>query len=189
VELLATNAPTMLSEPVDRTEQSAELTRLFRTHVDFVWRVLRRFGLSAAEADDGVQEVFLVVHSKLSTYEERAAMRAWLFTVARQVANHARRADARRQRRNQLSEPPLAYPDPHEAAASRELAALVERFLSQLDEGQAMVFYLTEIEGLSAPEIAAALALELSTVYGRQRLSRKQFESYVRRQHRSGARP
>jgi RNA polymerase sigma-70 factor, ECF subfamily len=179
----------MLSDPVDLAKQSAELTLLFRTHVDFVWRVLRRFGLSEAEADDGVQEVFLVVAQKLSSYEERGAMRAWLFTVARQVANHARRADARRQRRNQLSDPPSAYPDPDQAVERQEVAALVEKFLGQLDEGQGMVFYLSEVEGLSAPEIAGALALELSTVYGRQRLSRKQFETFVRRHNRTGATP
>ncbi len=39
-----------------------------------------------------------------------------------------------------------------------------------------MVFYLSDIEGLTAPEIATALDVNLNTVYGRLRLARKRFE-------------
>lgn len=179
---MATQPPSAAAT-MPRTHHDGERTvaELFRAHFDFVWRVLRRFGLSEAEAEDGVQEVFLVIANKLDHYEERGAIRAWLFTVARQVASHMRRGDARRRRRDELSEPPAPVPDPHQLAERRQATALVERFLNQLDSGQAAVFYLTEIEGLSAPEIASALQLELSTVYGRQRLSRKQFDAFVRR--------
>jgi RNA polymerase sigma-70 factor (ECF subfamily) len=163
---------------------TVELDRVFRTHFAFVWRVLRRFGLSETEADDGVQEVFLVVAQKLETYEERGAMRAWLFTVARQVASHARRADSRRRRRDYLYPLPASAPDPYEMAERHEATVVVERFLNELgkeSEDQALAFYLSEIEGLSATEIAAALGLPISTVYGRQRLSRREFQSFVRR--------
>lgn len=173
--------PDEFSEPNDR---SVELDRVFRTYFAFVWRVLRRFGLSEAEADDGVQEVFLVVAQKLGAYEERGAMRAWLFTVARQVARHARRAESRRRRRDHLYPLPAPVPDPHEMAERHLATLLIEQFLSELgavSEDQALAFYLSEVEGLGATEIAAALGLPLSTVYGRQRLSRRQFQSFVRR--------
>lgn len=170
-----------LGDRAETTDRAAEFAELFRAHCDFVWRVLRRLGLSPAEAEDGVQEVFIVVANKLETYEERGAIRAWLFTVARQVASHARRANARRKRRDEMSEPPSEALDPHQVAERQEAAAMVERFLGELDEGQAMVFYLSEVEGLSAPEIARAMQLEVSTIYGRQRVSRKQFEAFVRR--------
>jgi RNA polymerase sigma-70 factor (ECF subfamily) len=168
--------------PGDGPVPTADLTQLFRAHYDFVFRVLRRLGMSEAEADDGVQEVFLVVAHKLGSYEERGALRAWLFTLARQVASHARRSDTRRRRRDQLSEPPVAAPDPQQRAEQREAIGLLEEFLNGLDEGQAAVFFLSDVEELSAPEIAAALGLELTTVYGRQRSSRRQFERFVRRQ-------
>jgi RNA polymerase sigma-70 factor (ECF subfamily) len=169
-------------------QRSVELTALFQAQLDFVWRVLRRLGVIESEIEDSVQEVFLVVAHKLHDYEERGALRAWLFAIARQVASHARRADQRRRRRDQLSEPPAAFIDPQQSAERREAVALVERFLGQLDEGQAMVFFLSELEGLSAPEIAAALELELSTVYGRQRLARRRFAQFVRR-HGPGGGP
>lgn len=167
----------------------AQLTQLFRDHSRFVWRVPRRLGLSAEDAEDGVQEVFLIVAQRLGSYEERGALRAWLFTLARQVASHARRSDTRRRRRDRLSEPPSDNLDPQRSAEQTQAKALVERFLDALDEGQAIVFFLSEIEELTAPEIAAALQLPLSTIYGRQRLTRKQFEQFVSRHAAQGARP
>lgn len=167
---------------------SRELAALFRSHFDFVWRVLRRLGLSESEAEDGVQEVFLVVADKLGAYEERGAIRAWLFTIARQVASHARRAELRRLRRHQHVDAPLPLPDPQQQAEQNEAVALVEAFLNQLDEGQALVFFLSEVEAMSAPEIAAALGLQLTTVYGRQRLSRKRFEAFVKQRISGGPR-
>lgn len=171
---------TMRGEQDKTSTTLVEFNLVFRTHYDFVWRVLRRSGLSEMEADDGVLEVFLVVARKLSDYQERGAMRAWLFAVARQVANHMRRADARRERRHAFADAPVPHPDPQQVVEQREAARALERFLEHLEEGQADVFYLSEVEGLSAPEIAAALDVPLSTVYGRQRLSRKRFERFVR---------
>jgi RNA polymerase sigma-70 factor (ECF subfamily) len=177
----------MRSENLQPCTQPSELAQIFREHSRFVWRVLRRFGMTAADAEDGVQDVFLIVAHKLPTYEERGAMRAWLFTLARQVANHTRRSDTRRAHRDQLAQPPSPGADPQQCAEQMQAKALMERFLDTLGEGQAMVFYLSEIEGLRAPEVAAALELPLTTVYGRQRLARKLFEQFVRRNTYQGA--
>lgn len=57
----------------------------------------------------------------------------------------------------------------------------MNRFLAELDPKQAEVFYLAEVEGLTAPEIAAALEIKLNTVYARLRLSRERFERALRR--------
>jgi RNA polymerase sigma-70 factor (ECF subfamily) len=181
------SARPLSSVPPD-SAASRELAELFRSHFEFVWRVLRRLGLSDHEAEDGVQEVFLVVADKLSEYEERGALRAWLFTIARQVASHARRADQRRLHRHQRLDAPPPLPDPQQLAEQNEAVAIVEAFLSELDEGQALVFFLSEVEAMSAPEIAAALGLTLTTVYGRQRLSRKRFEAFVRQRIAGGPR-
>jgi len=167
---------------------SVELTELFRVHCDFVWRALRYCGLSEAEAEDGVQEVFLIVSQKLAHYQERGTMRAWLATIARHVATNLQRSNARRSRRQELSGAPAPLPGPHEVAEHREAARLVEQFLAQLEEGQSAVFFLSELEGLSAPEIATALELPLTTVYARQRRSRARFSSFMKRQS-GGGRP
>ena len=60
--------------------------------------------------------------------------------------------------------------------ARREAETLVSAFLDELEEPQRLVFYLSDIEGLTAPEIAASLDVNLNTVYGRLRQARKRFE-------------
>jgi RNA polymerase sigma-70 factor (ECF subfamily) len=142
--------------------------------------------LSDAEADDAAQEVFLIVAHKLTRYEERGALRSWLFAIARLVARQMRRADMRRQRGHASAEPPRPYPDPEQVAECHHQAALVQRFVDELDEEQASVFLLSEVESLTAREIADALELKLSTVLGRQRLSRKRFEAFLRRHAQKG---
>lgn len=166
--------------PVEQDLDGA-LARVFDQHADFVWRVLKRLGTPAAEIEDALQEVFLVVARKLQEYEERGELRAWLFTIARQVASHARRAQLRRLRRESDPAPPEQVPDPHHALERSEAARFVERFLSELDEAQASVFFLAEVEGMTAPEIAAALGTSVNTVYSRLRLARERFERALSR--------
>lgn len=158
---------------------SPQFAELFRAHADFVWRVLRRLGVPDADAEDALQEVFLVVARRLDGYEERGALRAWLFTIARQVASHMRRESARRQRQPLALVTDVHSDDPQQQMQRKQSVAFIQDFLATLEEPQAMVFYLIEIEGLSAPEVSAALQVNLNTVYGRLRLARKRFEALL----------
>lgn len=153
-----------------------ELAAIFDEHASFVGRVLARCGVASADVEDAIQEVFVVVASKLSDYQERGGMRAWLFTIARQVASRSRRTSVRRERREREQTTPELPDDPHRALERSEAVRFVQRFLEELDPRQSDVFFLSEIEGLSAPEIAACLGVGLNTVYGRIRLSRARFE-------------
>jgi RNA polymerase sigma-70 factor (ECF subfamily) len=175
----STYSPTLQS--VRKPDPFADV---FATHSSFVWRVLRRLGVPDADAEDALQEIFLVVHQKLDQYEERGSMRAWLFAIARQVASHHRRTEARRQRRQSAPQSVAPGETPHEAAMRREAAALVRDFLADLDEGRAMVFFLAEVEGMSCAEIASSLGVNLNTVYGRLRASRSQFEEFLEKSGR-----
>jgi RNA polymerase sigma-70 factor, ECF subfamily len=161
---------------------SGTFAQLFDANASFVWRVLRRLGVPDADADDAVQDVFIVVHRRLGEYEERGSVRAWLFAISRQVASHRRRTRARRERA--CAELPVGGPapdDPHETAMRNEAVSIVHEFLSRLDEPQAMVFYLADVEGMTAPEIAASLDANVNTVYGRLRLARLEFEAFLGR--------
>lgn len=176
-----------LRSTTSTTERDARLAELFRTQASFVWRVVRRFGVPDADAEDAVQEVFLVVADRLDSYEERGSLRAWLVAIARQVAQHEQRARFRRERKARAAHlfevsaisAMSARPLQQHALECNEAATFVNKFLSALHPDQAMVFFLAEIEGLTAPEIAGALQTNLNTVYGRLRLARKRFEACV----------
>ena len=163
--------------PAAEPDRFAEI---FRAHADFVWRGLLRQGVPSADAEDATQEVFLVVHRRLHEYEERGTIRAWLFSICRQVASHHRRANQRIDRKQRaLMVTSGTEADPHDVVERTEAVAIVRDFLQALDEAHATVFYLAEIEGMTAPEVAATIGVNLNTVYGRLRTARKRFEEAV----------
>lgn len=58
---------------------------------------------------------------------------------------------------------------------------MVEGFLAELDAETRAVFELSDIEGLSGPEVAQALDLELTRVYARLKTARRRFNAFVAR--------
>ena len=167
------------AELAPESAQLAELSRLFDLHADFVFRVLLRLGVPRADAEDCVQDVFLVVAHRLADYEEKGSVRAWLFVIARQVALHAQRSNRRRAHYHLAIVPPVPNDDPHRDLVRKQAIELVHEFLAELDEAQAQAFYLAEIEQLSVPEIAAALDVKLNTVYSRLRLARQRLALWL----------
>jgi RNA polymerase sigma-70 factor, ECF subfamily len=175
------------SEP-EATPLELSLAAVYEAHFDFVWRSARRLGVRPAHLDDVVQDVFLVVHRQLATYEGRATLKSWLFGITRRVVRDRRRSLQRRP-----SEPLAADPHdrgalgPDEQLALREQAKLLHAVLDTLDDDKREAFVLAELEQMSGPEIAEALALNLNTVYGRVRAARKAFEVALQR-HEARAR-
>ncbi|MBI5514726.1 MAG: sigma-70 family RNA polymerase sigma factor [Deltaproteobacteria bacterium] len=175
---LQDSAPQAATEPLD-------LEALYHRHADFVWRCLRRLGVRDANLDDAVQEVFLVVHRRLGDLHAPEGVRSWLFAIAFNVARDHRRAAQRKGLAEPLPETlrdPL--PDPSQALSQREDLRLLDAALDTLDDPRRAVFVLTEIEQLTAPEIASALGVNLNTVYSRLRLARADFERAVARLRR-----
>ena len=76
-------------------------------------------------------------------------------------------------------EEPVRRSDQLDAPEVAEAVAVVNAFLAGLGEEQATVFHLVEVEGLTAPEVAASLGVNLNTVYGRLRLARQRFEELL----------
>ena len=161
------------------------LEQIYRAHNDFVWRSLRALGVWRPAIDDAVQDVFLIAHRRLPDYDpHRGTMRAWLFGFARMVSRkHAEKRA--RHKHNPFVDVPGGTSThrlgarPERVIARREAAALVERFLAGLETDQRSVFFLKEVEGMSAPEIATAVDRKLNTVYSRLRLARRKFYRFV----------
>lgn len=162
-------------------EPDPEFAHLYHRHHGFVWRMLRRLGVPPASLDDAAQEVFVVVHRRRDDLHADASVRSWLFGIARRVASDVHRGQHRRQRKHDALPLPPEAPPLDDALARAEAAQFVRAFLERLDEGHRMVFVLSDIEGLTAPEIACALELKLNTVYSRLRKARLEFERAVAR--------
>jgi RNA polymerase sigma-70 factor (ECF subfamily) len=155
-----------------------DLDAVYRAHADFVHRTACQLGVPSGQVEDVMHDVFLVVHRRLVEYDGRS-MRSWLYGITRRVVLHQRRGDARRDRRTALAVVPTAAPDPERDIAAAQVIEQVERFLATLDDDQRIVFVLADIEGTPIPEIAAALGVNLNTVYSRLRLARRRFERAI----------
>ena len=158
-----------------------DLQELFHQHLDFVWRIARTAGLPPDDADDVAQEVFLVVHRRLHTFEAGRSMRAWLWGITRNVALHHLRAHTRRERYQSAAPPPPPIRDPDVSYELRQAAELMQQFLDQLDADKCIVFMLADVEGLKAPEIAEALAIPIGTVFSRLRAARSKLDEFSQR--------
>ncbi len=161
--------------------QVRDFTRLYEEHFGFVWRSVRYLGVPEAQTDDAVQDTFLVAHRRLADFEARSSPRTWLFAIALRVVRDHRRSLRRRGRlHDELGRvTPASTPTPFDHTAHGEKLAVLHAALEALPEDQRAVFVLTELEQLSAPEIAQALELNLNTVYSRLRAARRKFAEIV----------
>jgi RNA polymerase sigma-70 factor (ECF subfamily) len=157
---------------------------LYDVHVDFVWRNLRRLGVSLAEVDDRTQEVFVVAHRRWDAFEDHGhGPRAWLFQIVLRVVSDARRHRRRHPEdadggaaEGRRSEPASQLDD----IARREAVEQLDRALATIDVGRRAVLVLHEIEEMTAPEIAKAMSLPLNTVYSRLRVAKDELEAALR---------
>lgn len=160
--------------------EKADETEIFRalydTHFAYVWRTLLHFGVPEAAAEDAAQEVFVTLHRRLDDYDGQTPIRSWLWGMCRRIALTQRRGLARAHRRSLAAPPPTASIPPDAALERKRAVVFMEDFLASLPDDLRDVFVMMEIEGLSAPEAAAALGAKVNTVYSRLRLAREHFE-------------
>jgi RNA polymerase sigma-70 factor, ECF subfamily len=147
---------------------------IFRDHARFVWRALLGLGVGPSDVKDASQQVFLVLHKRLSSFDGKSTVRTFLYGICLRVASEHRRRAYRRY------ESPFAAVPESGAAATQEACVArretLEQFQAALDRLQPLhreVFVLYEIEELSMAEIAQAMECPLPTAYSRLRAARK----------------
>jgi RNA polymerase sigma-70 factor, ECF subfamily len=67
------------------------VTQLHDEYADFVWRSLQRLGVTPISLEDALQDVFVVVHRKLNSYDGTCKLSTWLFGICLRVASAYRR--------------------------------------------------------------------------------------------------
>lgn len=161
---------------------------VYEQTVEFVWQAARRLGVRAADADDVVQDVFVVVHRRLTEFEGRAQLKTWVFKILAHVVKHYFRTHARRPGDAASgSESELhalvanQEQGPAGALERSEALRVVDHLLAQLDHDKRMVFVLAELEEMTLVEIADVVETNANTVASRLRAARKEFEKALSR--------
>jgi len=161
-----------------------DVRTIYRENARFVWLSLQRLGIHPSDLDDIAQDVFMVVHRRLDTFDRRSRITTWLFGICMRVAANYRRR--RRWTREVLSggfedERPGTLTAADDILVRREQRELAERALNRLEIAKRATFVMFEIESLSCNEIAELMNVPVGTVYSRLHSARRQLEKYLSR--------
>ncbi len=143
--------------------------RLFAASFRDVWTWLAALGVAAAELREATLDVFLAAHRALEETGGEETSRAWLFSLALEVArvHQARRSVAVAS--NDAAPPPAAQ------------GVALDRLLGPLTEPERVTFLLFELGGLSCAQIAELTRAPAALVRARLHSARACVESYAAR--------
>jgi RNA polymerase sigma-70 factor, ECF subfamily len=161
----------------ERANADERLRVSVRSHLARVWRVLRRNGVPAADVDDAVQKVFLVLSRKAHAVEPGREL-PFLLRTAVFVASEPRRTQCRRRESKESSfdERSSEQSNPEHELLEPERLSQLDGILKQMDDPLRVAFVLYELEELTMAAIAEILEVPIGTVASRLRRARARFE-------------
>ncbi len=147
---------------------------LFAEHAPQLWRAVRGLGVREADVEDVCQDVLVIVHRKLASFEGRSSLRTWIYGIAlRVVADYRKKAHRTRERIVEAPPELVTQASPEDSAAHREALRMLEQALDGLSEERRQVFVLYEIEQLPMREVASIVGCPLQTAYSRLEVARE----------------
>jgi RNA polymerase sigma-70 factor (ECF subfamily) len=164
---------------------------VYGAHFRFVWRALHRLGVRPADLMDITQNVFIIVHRKLSAFEGRSELTTWLLAICRRVArDYWHSAPIRREVLvDQFNIDELCRINDGRDAPDKKLRMimLAKVLLDRLPEKQRTVFLLFFVDDFHRlHDIAARLDIPLGTARSRLRLARRTLKEEAARFERLG---
>jgi RNA polymerase sigma-70 factor (ECF subfamily) len=171
-----------------------ELEAIYREHSAAVSKWVRRLwgpgGVSGSvDAEDLLQEVFLVVQRRLGSFRSEAALTTWLYGITVFVVNGRRKKERWRRILWQRAEPELqlehaqSLPGVAQDFDRAEASRLVYSVLNELRERDRTLLILFELERLCGLEIAAILGISEPNVWVGLSRARARFKKAFERRY------
>jgi RNA polymerase sigma-70 factor (ECF subfamily) len=161
-------------------QTAAAFDRLYRDHVDRMYRFAQRLCGSPDDAKDLVQEVFLSAYRSLKDFRGESSVSTWLYTIAAHACQRMRRKRKGEPERalsldalipTADGEMPIQIPggdlSPEERLQHKELRHSLFSAVHKLPKKYRMVLVLRDMEGLSAREVGAVMGLTERAVKSR----------------------
>ena len=157
---------------------SEPLGELYVRHSAMVKDAMMRFcpEISIAEAEEMVQDVFLVLNRKAAKYREQMKFKAWLYGIAVKTVSSWRRTYWLRRKlldRHDNKHVGIAVRNTHNPAYDMEVRDTLTQGLEKLTAGQRDVLFLHAVEGFTGEEIARILGIRPKTVWTRLHRARQ----------------
>ena len=157
---------------------------------DFVWRSLQRMGIAESDLEDVQQEVYIVVHRRLASYDRACRLTTWLFGIALRVARrHRERAYNRRERVVESLPETIDETTPERVAELARARRAARELLDTLSPVKRATFVLFELEHYGCEEIAEMTGVPVGTVHSRLHAARRDLQRTVARWKVAGKLP
>jgi RNA polymerase sigma-70 factor (ECF subfamily) len=171
-DVLRPNDPTadiaILDRVVARDERA--VADLYDRHNRLLFGLILRILRDRSEAEEVLQEVFVLVWTRAETYNVAlGSPAAWLVRIARNRAIDRLRSNAVRIRAVESAPLPVAADSPETRAAESERQRAVKRALDELPADQRILIEQAYFSGLTQSELAERFQLPLGTVKTRIR--------------------
>lgn len=161
----------------DAEAMEALLTAVTPTVERFVRRVC-----PGGDVDDVLQETLLSILTHLDRFEGRSALTSWVFALTRSACSRRHRGLKNQPHDGDeaVAVLPDVAPDPESRAADTELSDALTRALGSLSEEHREVILLRDVEGLTAPEAAAAIGVSVDALKSRLHRARAALREALR---------
>jgi RNA polymerase sigma-70 factor, ECF subfamily len=178
---MATWDDSLILSEIGRRNYRRALEGLARIYAAQLGRLCHAMTGNQAEAEELVQEILLAAFDALPRFEGRAALRTWLYTIARRTCGRAMHKRNRRWRLlAQVDAAPSPPDDPLQVAIDAGEHERLRRALGKLSAAQQEVLLLRYASALSYREVAEVCGIREDTARQRAsaglRLLRRQLE-------------
>ncbi len=158
----------------------AAFDRLYREHVDRIYRLAQRLCGHTDDANDLVQETFLNAYRKFSQFRGESQISTWLYTIAsRACLRMRRRRKGEPERELSFDEfiptsegefrlqVPIKGLTPEQALEKKELRKALHSAIDKLPQKYRLVLVLRDMEGFSAKQVGTIMGLNERAVKSR----------------------
>jgi RNA polymerase sigma-70 factor (ECF subfamily) len=195
---------TRIATPLNRDASDADLAEAIRHGDDQaftllmrrmnrpLYRTARSILRDDAEAEDALQDAYLLAFRSIASWRGDASLKTWLTRIVVNEAIARSRKSSRRasviqlQPADHAEEAEMEQPgaeQPEQSALRSQMRAVLERSIDALPENFRTVFMLRAVEEMGVDEVAACLGIPEATVRSRffraRALLRQALESHI----------
>ncbi len=164
------------------TQDREAFNEIVDRYADKIYRLALRIIHNHNDAEETLQEVFMILVEKLDTFHEDSKFSTWLYRVVANASFMHLRAENKKNKNEVSLEDYVSYDEngvlqgvetkdwsdiPDEKLIKKEALEIIEKMVNELPGPHRIVFHLRDVEGLTNHEVANILGLSPTAVKSR----------------------